>query len=112
MSKDSKRNELTIIFAIRLKKLLKDNGMRQQEYADKIGVGKSSVTQWLQGMFLPNLVIIVETAKLFHTTTDYLLGLTDVSTDFTHQECVVTGFSDAAKRQLVEIIKEATVKGR
>ena len=65
----------------RIKELRKKNKMTQENLADYLGVTDKSVSKWECGVTLPDLALIVPLAKLFHITTDELLGMSDVVHD-------------------------------
>lgn len=65
------------IFSKRLKSLRQESGFTQQEVADKIGINRGSYSNWENGKREPTLENVVKLAKLFKTTTDFLLGVTD-----------------------------------
>lgn len=50
-------------------------GMTQAELAKKLGLTRSSVNSWEMGLSVPSTQYIIELAKLFGVSTDYLLGL-------------------------------------
>lgn len=49
--------------------------MTQSELARKMGITRSSVNAWEMGISVPSTEKVVELSLLFHTMTDYLLGL-------------------------------------
>ena len=57
----------------RIAALRRDTGMSQAELAKKLGVSPSTVGMYEQGRREPALDTLVELAKLFSVTTDYLL---------------------------------------
>lgn len=62
-------------------KLLRDNkGMTQSELARILGLSRSGVNAWEMGLSIPSTQYIVELAKCFNVSTDYLLGLDNTST--------------------------------
>ncbi|HFH8941570.1 TPA: helix-turn-helix domain-containing protein [Streptococcus agalactiae] len=65
------------IFSKRLKSLRQESGFTQQEVADKIGINRGSYSNWENGKREPTLENVVKLAKLFKTTTDFLLGVID-----------------------------------
>lgn len=50
-------------------------GYSQSELAKKLGVTRSSVNAWEGGLSAPTAVYIIELSKLFHVSSDYILGL-------------------------------------
>ncbi len=64
----------------RLKALREQLNMTQSDLARRLGLTRSSVNGWEMGISLPSTPIIVELAKIFHVSSDYLLGLEENST--------------------------------
>jgi transcriptional regulator with XRE-family HTH domain len=62
-------------------KLLRDNAkMTQSELARTLGLSRSSVNAWEMGLSVPSTQYVVELAKKFNVSTDYLLGIEDTAT--------------------------------
>lgn len=57
-----------------------DAGMSQSELARKLSVTRSSVNAWEMGLSAPSAQFIIELAKLFHCSADYILGLNSIKT--------------------------------
>lgn len=55
-------------------------GLTQLQLADKLGLTRSSVNAWEQGISVPSTPYIIQLAKLFNVSTDYLLGVDETST--------------------------------
>ncbi|MBW1571425.1 helix-turn-helix transcriptional regulator, partial [Streptococcus sp. SPC0] len=51
--------------------------LTQTELASKLNISQKSYSNWETGKSEPNLENVVKLAKLFKTTTDFLLGVTD-----------------------------------
>lgn len=87
-------------FGEKLKTLRTSQKLTQQQLAERIGVAKSVVSYYESGDRYPSYDVLGKIARIFHTTTDYLL---DVS-----KECVidVTGLSDE-DISVVRIVAEA-----
>lgn len=66
--------------ADRIKSLREQNGMTQAALAKKLSVTRSSVNAWEMGISVPSTTLLVEVAKLFHVSTDFLLGLQGTAT--------------------------------
>jgi len=62
-------------FGKRLKDLRKNAGLTQKQLADKIWVTKATICYYEQSERNPSPEILVKLAKVFHVTTDYLLGI-------------------------------------
>lgn len=50
-------------------------GYSQSELAKRLSVTRSSVNAWESGLSAPTAVYIIELAKLFHVSADFILGL-------------------------------------
>lgn len=57
----------------RISQLRKQNGMSQEELAEKMGVSRQSVSKWESGQSVPEVEKLVQLSDLFHVSTDYLL---------------------------------------
>ena len=64
----------------RIKYLREKNNLTQSELARKLNVTRSSVNAWEMGVSVPSTALIVDVAKLFHVSSDYLLGIMESST--------------------------------
>ena len=73
------RNEDTAGY--RISELRKDRGWNQKELAEKLYVSPSQISRIESGETESvNIGILISAAKLFHVSTDYLLGLTQITT--------------------------------
>lgn len=61
--------------AEKIKHLREKNALTQSALAKKLNVTRSSVNAWEMGISVPSTALLVELAKLFQVSTDYLLGL-------------------------------------
>lgn len=64
-----------ILLADKIKTIREQLGMTQAELARKLGLTRSSINGWEMGLSVPSTQYIVELAKLFRVSTDYLLGM-------------------------------------
>ena len=71
-----------MIFLIseRIKELRENAGYSQSELARRLDVTRSSVNAWEMGLSTPTIQYVVAIAKLFHVSSDYLLGIKNEST--------------------------------
>lgn len=63
----------------RLQELRKDHNLSQKQLADKLNLSVHTISSYERNISEPNDEIKVRIAKLFNTSIDYLLGLTDIS---------------------------------
>ena len=57
---------------------MKEKRITQNKLAEKISVSEASVHHYCRGENSPRMEILIELAKFFDVTTDYLLGLSDI----------------------------------
>jgi len=62
-------------FGVNLKKLRLQEGLTQQQLADKLGVTKSVVSYYELQERSPSPEVLTKLASIFHVTTDSLLGI-------------------------------------
>ena len=61
----------------RLKEIRKDHDDTQATLAAKLGFSTATIRKWEQGISAPHLDTICRICRLYHVTSDYLLGLSD-----------------------------------
>lgn len=61
-------------FNIKLQNLRKNNGLTQDELADKLYVSRTAVSKWESGRGYPNIESLKAISKLFEVTVDELLS--------------------------------------
>ena len=59
----------------KLKRLRTTNNMTQADLAKKLNLTKSVISAYENALRLPSYDVLIQIAKLFPVTTDYLLGL-------------------------------------
>ena len=81
-------------------KLLRENsGLTQAGIARQLGISRSGVNAWEMGLSVPSTQYIVELAKTFGVSTDFLLGINNTST------ISVEGLSENQVSSLLKIIE-------
>ncbi len=65
------------IFSERMRELRKERGLKQREMAEICGVKLRSYQGYEYGRHYPEVPGLIQIAKFFDVSTDYLLGLTD-----------------------------------
>ncbi len=61
--------------ADRIKALRIARGWTQAELARRLHMTRNGINSWEQGLSMPSPPLLVELAKVFHVSTDYLLGV-------------------------------------
>lgn len=64
-----------LIFRLRLRELLDENGWSQKELAKRCGTTAATISRWLSGTNIADVQGVISIAKAFNVTTDYLLGI-------------------------------------
>ena len=68
------------LLAEKIKGLREQLGWTQTELSKRLGLTRSSVNSWEMGLSVPSTQYIVELAKIFNVSTDYLLGMSNGAT--------------------------------
>ncbi len=63
-----------IDFGNRLKKLRSMNNMSQTQLAERLGVTKSVVSAYENGIRMPSYEVLIKLARVYKVSTDFLLG--------------------------------------
>ena len=66
------------MIAEKIKALREARGWSQAELSRRLGITRNGVNSWEQGLSMPSPACLVDLAKVFGVSTDYLLGLDDV----------------------------------
>ena len=66
--------------AERIKLLREQKDITQSSLAKSLGISRSGVNAWEMGLSTPSTQYIVELARSFNVSTDYLLGMDETST--------------------------------
>ena len=61
--------------ADRIRALREARGWTQAELARRLNITRNGVNSWEQGLSMPSPTCLVDLAKLFPVSTDYLLGV-------------------------------------
>ncbi|MBP3308697.1 MAG: helix-turn-helix transcriptional regulator [Clostridia bacterium] len=62
---------------MRIKDLREDNDLTQQDIADYLHIRQNTYSQYENGRRQIPIEFLIELARFYKTSTDYLLGLTD-----------------------------------
>ena len=69
---------MKIIFAERLRELMKEQGLNQVKLAEKIGVKQNTISAWLLKKKEPCIFSLWLVADYFGVTVDYLIGRSEM----------------------------------
>ncbi|MEE0265446.1 MAG: helix-turn-helix transcriptional regulator, partial [Acutalibacteraceae bacterium] len=91
----------------RLATLFNKTNKKQKELAEYLEVKPNVVSYFVNGERVPNTEQVIKIATFFNVSTDYLLGLTDITTTDKDLKfiCDYTGLSEEAIASLVNLIK-------
>lgn len=69
---------MRILIAQHIKELMKSEKLTQTEFANAIGVGQSSVSDWLNSKSEPNVENLWKICDYFDISLDYLVGRKEI----------------------------------
>ena len=91
----------------RIKKIILDNNLSNSEFAEKIGIPKSSVTHLLSERNNPSLDVIIKISETFkHISTDYLIFGYENDTE-TPSELLNKQFDDLDEETSEDSVKDS-----
>lgn len=62
-------------FGSRLKELRTERNFTQKQLADRIGLAISAISSYESGNRYPSYEVLLQLSRIFHVSTDYLLGV-------------------------------------
>lgn len=68
-------NQELFSLADRIRMIRESHDMTQSQLAKKLHITRSAVNGWEMGLSVPSTQCIVEMAKIFNISSDYLLGM-------------------------------------
>lgn len=66
---------MIFIIAEKIKFLREKSGYSQYQLAKQLGISRAAVNAWEMGINTPSTQYVIQLAKIFKTSTDYLLGV-------------------------------------
>lgn len=69
---------MEILIAQRIKDLMKSEKLTQMQLARALGVGQSSVSDWINAKSEPSIENLWELADAFDVSVDYLIGRKEI----------------------------------
>lgn len=96
------------IFSARLKELRKESGLTIEEFANEVGISRSSIGYYENQNRLPDLAVAARMAEVLNVTADYLVGRSNARTQAPKLKniCDYVGLSDKSVEMLANLKKE------
>ena len=82
----------------KLKSLRIEKNLTQKQVADRIGLAISAVSSYESDTRYPSYDVLVKLARIFHVSTDYLLGITNT------RNIDVTGLNDNEIELVLQLV--------
>ena len=101
------KNTCVEVFGKRLKELRKANGYTIEQFADMVGISKSTLGYYENDKRMPDIEILARIADTLNVNADYLIGRTNTTAQKGKMKtlCEFTGLSDNAAEYLSELVK-------
>ena len=95
-------------FGLRLKELRESKQLSQQEVAERLSVGRSTISGYERNTITPSVEQLVRMAVLYNTSLDYMMGIDDRSCLFLDdldesQQQAVIDIVDRLKREFLKL---------
>lgn len=87
-------------FGKRLKQLRKGIPLSQEQLAQRIGVTKSLISSYENGVRFPSCEVLLQLSRVFHVSVDYLLGQEE------HTSIRVDGLDEHQILLLVQLVEQ------
>ena len=100
------KNTCVEVFGKRLKELRKANGYTIEQFAEAVGISKSSVGYYENNNRMPDIEILSRIADVLNVSADYLIGKTNTTAMRGKMKtvCDFTGLSDTAAKKVFNVI--------
>ena len=101
------KNTCVEVFGKRLKELRKANGYTIEQFADMVGISKSTLGYYENDKRMPDIEILARIADTLNVNADYIIGRTNTTALKGKMKtvCEFTGLSDCAVEYLSELVK-------
>lgn len=90
---------VSVMFSVELKKLRTEYGLTQAELARRLGISASAVGMYEQGRREPDSELLARLARMFHVSTDVLLGIREEPQAQQEVNTVIDRFTNILKNQ-------------
>ena len=101
------KNTCEQVFGKRLRELRKENGYTIEQFADMVGISKSTLGYYENDKRMPDIEILARIADTLNVNADYLIGRTNTTALKGKMKtvCEFTGLSDCAVEYLSELVQ-------
>lgn len=93
-------------FAINLKNLRIEKGLKQTELAEKLFINKSMICAYEKGTRMPSLDVLIQLTYIFNVSIDFLLGIQRGEVDDKTGSVDVSGLNDKQVNIIESLINE------
>ena len=102
------KNTCEQVFGKRLKELRKEHGCTIEQFADMVGISKSTLGYYENDKRMPDIEILARIANVLNVSADYLIGRTNTTAQKGKMKtvCEFTGLSDSAAEFLAQLVKD------
>ena len=102
------KNTCVEVFGKRLKEMRKANGYTIEQFADMVGISKSTLGYYENDKRMPDIEILARIADTLNVNADYLIGRTNTTAQKGKMKtvCEFTGLSDNAAEYLAQLVKD------
>lgn len=96
------------VFGKRLKELRKEHGCTIEQFADMVGISKSTLGYYENDKRMPDIEILARIANVLNVNADYLIGRTNTTARKGKMKtvCEFTGLSDRAAEYFSELVEK------
>ena len=102
------KNTCVEVLGKRLKELRKAKGYTIEQFADMVGISKSTLGYYENDKRMPDIEILARIADTLNVNADYLIGRTNTTAQKGKMKtvCEFTGLSDNAAEYLAQLVKD------
>ena len=102
------KNTCVEVFGKRLKELRKANGYTIEQFADMVGISKSTLGYYENDKRMSDIEILARIADTLNVNADYLIGRTNTTAQKGKMKtvCEFMGLSDNAAEYLAQLVKD------
>ena len=102
------KNTCEQVFGKRLKELRKEHSCTIEQFADMVGISKSTLGYYENDKRMPDIEILARIANVLNVSADYLIGRTNTTAQKGKMKtvCEFTGLSDSAAEFLAQLVKD------